>query len=81
LYFWPAAFNAGGAVWHAVQGFFSFEAMAGVAIDCADPITIIAPASKTADTIAAARLATPRVFAFRIIDLLSTPSIHPVLPE
>jgi hypothetical protein len=75
LYFWPAAFNAGGAVWHAAQGFFSFDAMAGVAIDCADPITIIAPASKTADTIAAT------VFTFRIVDLLSTPSIHPVLPE
>jgi hypothetical protein len=61
LYFWPAAFSVGGVVWHAAQGFFSFAAMAGVAIDCPDAITIIAPASKNADTIAAARLATPHL--------------------
>jgi hypothetical protein len=80
LYFWPAAFNAGGAVWHAAQGFFSFAAMAGFAIDCPEVIMIIAPASAIADAVAAVLAKTPCTF-FRIVDLLIVPSIHPARPE
>jgi hypothetical protein len=67
LYFSPAALSAGGAVWHAAQGFFSFAAIAGVAIDCPVVITIIAPASSIADTVAAVLVKTLcAIFGFRI---------------
>jgi hypothetical protein len=80
LYFLPASFKAGGAVWHAAQAFFSFAAIAGVAIDCPAVITITAPASSNADVVATARLRT-LVCAFRIIALLNIPSIHPAFPN
>jgi hypothetical protein len=70
LYFLPASFKAGSAVWHAAQGFFSFAAIAVVAIDGPAAITITVPASSSADAIATARLRT-LVCAFRMIALLT----------
>jgi hypothetical protein len=81
LYFLPASFNAGGVEWQAPQALPSFDAIAGVAMDCPVVITIIAPASNNADAVAAALAKTPcLVFGFRIVDLLIVSSIHPACP-
>ncbi len=66
-------------MWQAAQGFFSFDAMAGVAIDCPVAITIIAPASYNAEADAAILVTTARIFAFCIVALLCFQSIQPAL--